>query len=201
MTKAELIEKIAKSRDLPPDVTKKCVQQIVDLAFEELGAYFVRARVTKTHSPRFTVPGFGTFSKKKRCARKGVNPRTLEPMVIDASYTIDFRPGVELRRALNGERVRALNGDAARSREERPHLGLVPPLESAREEYLDDEEVDVEVEAGPLRRLRSRDEAEYDEGDEPYDVSLFGEYELAEPPMQRVRARRLPTRESGMGEG
>ena len=193
MTKAELIEKIAKSRDLPPDVTKKCVQQIVDLAFEELGAYFVRARVTKTNSPRFTFPGFGTFSKKKRCARKGVNPRTLEPMVIEASYTIDFRPGVELRRALNGE--------PARARDERPLLGLVPSIESAREEDLLDEEVDVELaEAGPIRRLRSRDEAEYDEADAPYDPSLFGDYELAEPPMQRVRARRLPTRESGMGE-
>ena len=38
MTKAELIEKIARSRDLPSDVTKKCIGQILDLAFEELGA-------------------------------------------------------------------------------------------------------------------------------------------------------------------
>jgi nucleoid DNA-binding protein len=93
MTKAELIEKIARSRELPPDVTKKCIGQILELAFEELGAYFVRARVTRTQCPRFTFPGFGTFTKKKRSARKGINPRTLEPMTIDAAYTIDFRPG------------------------------------------------------------------------------------------------------------
>ena len=96
MTKAELIEKIAKSRNLSPDVSKKLIQQILDLAFDELGSYFVRARVTKSSTPRFTYPGFGTFTKKKRSARKGVNPRTLEPMQIDASFTVDFRPGVEL---------------------------------------------------------------------------------------------------------
>ena len=55
MTKAELIEKIAKSRNLSPDVSKKLIQQILDLAFDELGSYFVRARVTKSSTPRFAV--------------------------------------------------------------------------------------------------------------------------------------------------
>ena len=104
MTKAELIEKLARSRDLPPDVTKKCIGQILDLAFEELGAYFVRAKVTRSQCPRFTFPGFGTFTKKKRSARQGVNPRTLEPMTIDAAYTIDFRPGTELKTSLTARR-------------------------------------------------------------------------------------------------
>ncbi|HGG57474.1 MAG TPA: hypothetical protein ENK31_06735, partial [Nannocystis exedens] len=102
MTKAEFIERIVKSRNLPPEVSKKLVQQILDLAFDELGSYFARARVTKNQTPRFTYPGFGTFTKKQRQARKGVNPRTLEPMQIDASFTVDFRPGVDLKRALNG---------------------------------------------------------------------------------------------------
>ena len=113
MTKAELIEKIARSRELPLDVTKKCIGQILDLAFEELGAYFVRARVTRTQCPRFTFPAFGTFTKKKRSARKGINPRTLEPMTIDAAYTIDFRPGTELRQNLN---VRAAPASAAKGK-------------------------------------------------------------------------------------
>ena len=107
MTKAELIEKIVRSRDLPPDLTKKCVQQILELAFAELSAYFVRAKVTRTQSPRFTFPGFGTFTKKKRSARRGVNPRTLEPMTIDAAFTIDFKPGVELRAGLNAPASKA----------------------------------------------------------------------------------------------
>jgi DNA-binding protein HU-beta len=103
MTKAELIERIARSRDLPPDVSKKCIAEILDVAFEELAGYFVRSRVTRAQTPRFSFPGFGTFTKKRRSARRGVNPRTLEPMQIDAAFTLDFRPSSELRDALNGK--------------------------------------------------------------------------------------------------
>ncbi len=101
MTKAELIDRIARSRDLAPDVTKKVVAEVLDLAFAELGQYFVRGKLTRSASPRFTFPKFGTFTKKKRSARRGVNPRTLEPMAIEASDTIDFKPSVELKRQMN----------------------------------------------------------------------------------------------------
>ncbi|HLT37971.1 MAG TPA: HU family DNA-binding protein, partial [Enhygromyxa sp.] len=84
MTKAELIDRIARNRDLPPEVTKKIVAKILDLAFSELAGYFVRARVTRTNNPRFTYPKFGTFTKKQRSGRRGVNPRTLEPIEIEA---------------------------------------------------------------------------------------------------------------------
>lgn len=102
MTKAELIERISRSRDLPPDITKKCIADILDLAFEELATYFARAKVTRSQTPRFTFPGFGSFTKKKRSARRGVNPRTLQPIQIDASCTLDFKPSAVLRGAMNG---------------------------------------------------------------------------------------------------
>lgn len=114
MTKAELIERIARSRDVPPDMTKKAISEIVDVAFAELAAYFTRAKVTRSNSPRFTFPGFGTFTKKKRSARRGVNPRTLEPMEIEASYTLDFRPGSELRAAMNPQRKGAAESTSNR---------------------------------------------------------------------------------------
>lgn len=101
MTKAELIEKIARSKDLPPNVTKKCIAAILDIAFDELAVYFTRARVTRSSSPRFSFPGFGTFTKKKRSARRGVNPRTLEPMEIEACHTLDFKPASALKSAMN----------------------------------------------------------------------------------------------------
>ena len=101
MTKAELIEKISRSKDLPPDLTKKCIAEIVDLAFNELAQYFEKARVTRSTHPRFTFPGFGTFTKKKRSARRGVNPRTLEPIEIEAFYTLDFKPAAGLRKSMN----------------------------------------------------------------------------------------------------
>ncbi len=102
MTKAELIERIARSRNLPPDITKKDIAAILGLAFEELAGYFAKAKVTRTSAPRFTFPRFGTFTKKKRPARRGVNPRTLEPMQIDASCTVDFKASKELRDQMNG---------------------------------------------------------------------------------------------------
>jgi DNA-binding protein HU-beta len=101
MTKAELIDRIARSRDLPPEVTKKIIAKILDLAFSELSGYFVRARVTRTSNPRFTFPKFGTFTKKQRSGRRGVNPRTLEPIEIEACDTVDFKPSVELKRQMN----------------------------------------------------------------------------------------------------
>jgi nucleoid DNA-binding protein len=101
MTKAELIEKISRSKDLPPDITKKCIAEIVDLTFSELAQYFEKAKVTRTSHPRFTFPGFGTLTKKRRSARRGVNPRTLEPIEIEAFYTLDFKPAAGLRKSMN----------------------------------------------------------------------------------------------------
>lgn len=105
MTKSELIEKVVRNRSLPPEVTKKRVGEILDIAFEELGNYFARGRVTRASSPRFTYPGFGTFTKKRRSARRGVNPRTLEPMQIEAQLTLDFKPASTLREAMNVART------------------------------------------------------------------------------------------------
>lgn len=215
MTKAELIEKIARSRELPPDVTKKCIGQILDLAFEELGTYFVRAKVTRSACPRFTFPGFGTFTKKKRSARKGVNPRTLEPMTIEASYTIDFRPGTDLRQHLNA-RVAVASAVKGKRRASVAQLDLdpvepaglvaVPKLQSVAPAAMDDEDDD----SVPIhrRRFTNRDDLddldddleasdELDEADEA--VETFGTVEAAKPadaayqlapaPMQRARLR------------
>lgn len=101
MTKAELIDRIARSRDLPPEVTKKVIAKLLDITFAELSGYFVRARVTRSGNPRFTFPKFGTFTKKQRSSRRGVNPRTLEPIEIEACETVDFKPSIELKRQLN----------------------------------------------------------------------------------------------------
>jgi DNA-binding protein HU-beta len=185
MTKAELIEKIARSRDLPPDVTKKCIAQILDLAFDELATYFVRARVTRSQCPRFTFPGFGTFTKKKRSARKGVNPRTLEPMTIDAAYTIDFRPGVELRANLNVRTAAAAPAKPRRGAQlelEHTELLAAVPLADADE---DDESVPIQ-----RRRFTYRDDLD-DETDEDLGEAIDevprSQFDLPPAPMLRTR--------------
>jgi DNA-binding protein HU-beta len=99
MTKAELIERVHKARG--KELTKKQVTEIIDGVFKDLGDYFVKQRLTKGGAPKFTYPGFGTFTKKRRKARKGRNPKTGEPMKIAASVTVSFSPGQELKRRLN----------------------------------------------------------------------------------------------------
>jgi nucleoid DNA-binding protein len=173
MTKAELIERVARSRNLPPNVSKKDVAKILGLAFEEISSYFAKAKVTRTHSPRFTFPRFGTFTKKKRSARRGVNPRTLEPIQIDACHILDFKASRELREAMN-----AAVSAAPRSR------GEAKPKPKARSSRA----VESNRTAERKRRLTPRDEdAELDALID--DEALFDEPALPAAPLQRARPR------------
>src|SRR5687768_14636920 len=47
------------------------------------------------------VPGFGSFAVGERGARKGRNPATGESITIKASKNVRFRPGKELKEAVN----------------------------------------------------------------------------------------------------
>lgn len=102
MTKAELIERVARRKDLPRDLTKKAVAQIVEAIFVEMGDYFIRARVSRSKPARFSYPGFGTFVKRRRNGRFVRNPQNGEPMMIPPQVTVAFSPGQELRELLNG---------------------------------------------------------------------------------------------------
>lgn len=45
--------------------------------------------------------GFGTFQQRHRAARNGKNPQTGQPMHIQASKTVAFKPGKKLKAAVN----------------------------------------------------------------------------------------------------
>jgi DNA-binding protein HU-beta len=104
MTKAEMIERVCKTKGLPPTLTKKAVITIIDAAFGTVGDYFVRSRFSRNSHPRFTYPGFGTFVKRRREARRGRNPQTGQPLVIPESFTITFAPSSDLKADLNRHR-------------------------------------------------------------------------------------------------
>jgi DNA-binding protein HU-beta len=89
MTKAELIEVVSRNARLP----KKTVSTTLDLAFEQIARAIRRDK-------RFWVPGFGTFTVRRRRARAGFNPRTNAPMTIPAARTVGFRPAPQLRKGL-----------------------------------------------------------------------------------------------------
>ena len=92
MTKAELIDKIANSR-LSMDVTKKAIGEIVDITFEQMSKTIKKEK-------RFTYPGFGTWSVRRRKARKGRNPQTGKEITIAASKTVGFKPAPTLKKSL-----------------------------------------------------------------------------------------------------
>ena len=89
MTKAELIETIANATGQP----KRLVAQTINLTFEHISRSLRRDK-------RFAMPGFGTFSVRRRKARAGFNPRTNSSMTIPAARTIGFRPAPKLKKGL-----------------------------------------------------------------------------------------------------
>ena len=89
MTKAEMIDVIARSTRQP----KKQVAVTVELAFDQIARSIRKDK-------RFWMPGFGTFTVRRRRARPGVNPRTNAPMTIPAARTVGFRPAPPLRKGL-----------------------------------------------------------------------------------------------------
>ena len=100
MTKADLIERVAKRKELPRELTKKAVAQVVDAIFMEVGDFFIRARGGRK-TARFSYPRFGTFSKRRRNARSVRNPQSGERMMIPQQVTIVFSPGQDLRQLMN----------------------------------------------------------------------------------------------------
>ncbi|MBN2715790.1 MAG: HU family DNA-binding protein [Deltaproteobacteria bacterium] len=95
MTKAELIDAVAGSKDVPADLSKKAVQAVIDETFAQM------KKVVKKDG-RFSFPGFGTFNKKKRKARTGRNPQTGEKIKIKAQTTVSFRPAQGLKDFIAG---------------------------------------------------------------------------------------------------
>ena len=91
MTKAELIERLQKSSG--KNLSKKILGEIVDETFG-----LIQRSIKK--EKRFTYPGFGTFSLRKRAARVGRNPRTGEEIRISATRTVTFKPAPNFKSSL-----------------------------------------------------------------------------------------------------
>jgi DNA-binding protein HU-beta len=51
-------------------------------------------------SGRFTLPSFGTFIVRKTKARKGLNPRTGEPIKVKAGKSVRFKASPTLKKGV-----------------------------------------------------------------------------------------------------
>ncbi len=92
MTKAEFIDQIVKT-SAEMDLTKKAAGELIEDIFGIMGKAIKK-------DGRFSYPGFGTFTMKKRAARKGRNPRTGDPIRIKASKTVGFKAAPGLKKIL-----------------------------------------------------------------------------------------------------
>lgn len=89
MTKAELIDKIASGAGLNKTDASKALDSTLNS---------IKAALKK--GQKVTLVGFGTFSTKKRKARKGRNPRTGQVINIPAAKVPKFTSGKALKDAV-----------------------------------------------------------------------------------------------------
>ena len=93
MIRSELLQKLAQDN---PELRAQEIEQVVDIFFEEIAQRLAEGG-------RVELRGFGAFSTRERDARTGRNPRTGEPVDVPAKRVPYFKPGKEMRNALNGD--------------------------------------------------------------------------------------------------
>lgn len=86
MTKAELIEKVAKDAGITKAAAGKAVQSFLDGL----------AKGLKKRDSKVTLVGFGTFKKVYRKTRMGRNPQTGEKIKIKGRNAVTFKASKKL---------------------------------------------------------------------------------------------------------
>ena len=90
MNKAELITAVAQKSGL----SRKDADKVVASVFESISE-------TLAAGEKVSIVGFGSFEVKERKEHEGINPSTKEKMMIPASKSPVFKPGKQLKDAVN----------------------------------------------------------------------------------------------------
>ena len=85
MNKTEFINAVAEKSGLSKVDAKKAVEAFVVFLSSEL-----------KEGGKVALLGFGSFSVAEKSARKGVNPKTKQPIEIPARKSVKFKAGAEL---------------------------------------------------------------------------------------------------------
>jgi integration host factor subunit beta len=104
VTKKEIVKQISDDLGLTQLKVKDIVQKTFDSIVETL-----------LEEGRIELRNFGVFEVKRRKARKARNPRTGEPVEVEAKNVVTFKPGKEME-----EKVR--------------NMTFVPPEETSEED-------------------------------------------------------------------
>ena len=92
MNKQDLVNQVADSSGLSKSDASKAVESVFDTITSTLKS-----------GGDVRLVGFGTFSVSQRKASTGRNPRTGDPVDVPAKRVPYFKPGKEMRNALNGD--------------------------------------------------------------------------------------------------
>ena len=90
MTKAELVDYVAKEAEITKAQAKAALEAILGASMRAL-----------KKEGRFPLAGLGVFEVVKRAKRKGRNPRTGEEVTIKAHKAVKFKPAVALKNYVN----------------------------------------------------------------------------------------------------
>ncbi len=90
MNKAELIAAMAEEAGLTKADSKKALDAFIKVTTKSL-----------KDGDRVALVGFGSWSVKKRDARKGRNPQTKKEITIPAKNVVKFKPGTDLAEAVD----------------------------------------------------------------------------------------------------
>lgn len=100
MTKADLVEEVIRSTELP----RKDSEVVVETVFESI----IQALQT---GDKIEIRGFGSFRTRERRGRTGRNPKTGAKVEVPAKKIPFFKPSKELKDFVNGQ---AAAGDGSR---------------------------------------------------------------------------------------
>lgn len=90
MNKTELIDHIANNADISKEAAGRALKAVTAAISDTLRS-----------GRSLQLVGFGTFEVVRRAGRTGRNPRTGEPVRIEESKAPKFRPGKDLKAAVN----------------------------------------------------------------------------------------------------
>lgn len=85
MNKTDFISAVAEKSGLSKIDSKKAVEAFFETVSDEL-----------KEGGKIALLGFGSFSITEKAARKGMNPKTKQPIDIPARKSVKFKAGAEL---------------------------------------------------------------------------------------------------------
>ena len=88
MNKTELVAAVSCTADMPKEAAQRALDAVLDTIVDAMG-----------NGDPVMIPGFGTFTRKHRSARKGRNPQTGEEITVPESTVAFFKPGKRMKEA------------------------------------------------------------------------------------------------------